>query len=273
MIKPVIKYLFLFSLGVSVFAQNPDRIYISHNEENGIFTVETNDGKYRFQFYSEDIIETSFIPKGESHITDSHAVVLTPDMIETNYSYVGNTITYGSDGISVSITTAPFKIEYSYKEEPLISEKRGYYKNPHVPMELVKDNIVADSTKKIEFSLNKDEVLYGGGSRVLGMNRRGHRLPLFNRAQYGYGNYSELLNYTIPMVLSSKKYLVHFDNASVGYLDFDSKGDNTLTYETVSGRMTYQVVAGDNWYSILDSYTDLTGKQPMLPRWALGNFS
>ncbi len=81
------------------------------------------------------------------------------------------------------------------------------------------------------------------------------------------------MNFTIPLVLSSKKYCIHFDNAPIGYLDLDSKKDNSLTYETISGRKTYQVIVGDSWIDLIDNYTDLTGKQPLPPRWALGNFS
>ena len=116
-------------------------------------------------------------------------------------------------------------------------------------------------------------MLFGGGARALGMNRRGNRLQLYNKAHYGYENYSELMNFTIPLVYSSKLYAIHFDNAPIGYLDLDSKKDNSLQYETISGRKTYQVVAGDDWKDLIDQYTDLTGKQPMVPRWALGNFS
>ncbi len=86
-------------------------------------------------------------------------------------------------------------------------------------------------------------------------------------------NDRELMNFTMPIVMSSKQYMIHFDNAPIGYLDLDSKKDNTLTYETISGRKTYQVIVGDSWYDLIDNYTDLTGKQPMPPRWALGNFS
>jgi len=271
--KHILLSLLLF-VTVSITAQNPSRTYKSHNEENNIFSVTTNDGKYLFQFYSEDIIETTFIPKGEMQSKASHAVVMQPKNIEAVYSYVGNDITYGtSDGISVTITTEPFQIRYRYKGDDLISEKRGYYKSKHEPMELVQGNIVADSTDKIQFNLTKDEVLYGGGARALGMNRRGNRLPLFNRAHYGYQTESQLMNYTMPIAMSSKRYMLHFDNAPIGYLDFDSKSDNTLTYEAISGRKTYQLIAGDSWYDIIENYTDLTGKQPMMPRWALGNFS
>ena len=267
-------YLFIALISYNfVCGQNSDRKYLSHNEENDIFSVVTSDGTYRFQFYTETILETTFIPSGETIQNNSHAVVMTPEEVETSYAYVGNDITYASKGLAVIITTDPFQVQYTYKNEGLISEKRGYYKNEHVPMDLVKGNIVAETTEKIEFNLDGDEVLYGGGARALGMNRRGYRLPLFNRAHYGYQTHSELMNYTLPIVLSSKMYMIHFDNAPIGYLDFDSKKNNTLTYETISGRKTYQVVAGDSWYDVIENYTDLTGKQPMLPRWALGNFS
>ncbi|WP_179343558.1 TIM-barrel domain-containing protein [Winogradskyella ursingii] len=257
--KYFITIISVLLLSISTNAQNPNRLYESHNDENGIFSVNTNDGKYMFQYYSEDIIETTFIPKDEQLIKGSHAVVLKPSKVNTNYSYEGNNITYGSEGLSVTITTQPFQISYNYKDEKIISEKAGYAKN--------------DSLETIEFNLTKDEVLYGGGARALGMNRRGNRLQLYNRAHYGYETRSELMNYTMPIVMSSKQYMIHFDNAPIGFLDLDSKGDNTLKYETISGRKTYQIIVGDSWYDLVDNYTALTGKQPMLPRWALGNFS
>jgi len=264
--------LLIFSTEI-LSAQNPDRIYVSHKQENGVFSVTTNDGKYFFQFYSENILETTFIPTDNIVSSSSHAVVLNPTEIETSYSYEDDIITFGSEGISVAVTTSPFQISYNYKNKKLISEKEGYYKSKHQPMDMVKGNIVADSTEKISFNLTKNEVLYGGGARALGMNRRGYRLPLFNRAHYGYETHSELMNFTLPIVMSSKQYMIHFDNAPVGYLDLDSKKDNTLIYETISGRKTYQIIAGDSWKEIIDHYTDLTGKQPMPPRWALGNFA
>ncbi len=273
MIKNSISLLVIFMCFTCALAQNPDRVYKSHSEENGIFSVVTNDGEYIFKFYSNDILETTFVPQGETQTSESHAVVMTPEQVETSYKYAGNNITFGTEGIAITVTTEPFKIAYTYNGNPLTSEKRGYYKSMHEKMDLVKDHIIADESEKIEFNLTNDEVLYGGGSRALGMNRRGYRLPLYNRAQYGYQSFGELLNYTLPIVLSSSKYLLHFDNSTIGYLDLDSAKNNTLTYETLSGRKTYQIVAGKTWYDIIENYTDLTGKQPMLPRWALGNFS
>lgn len=254
-------------------AQNTNRNFKSADFDGTNLTVEVNDGTYLFKPYSSEIIETTFVPTNETFNPISHAVILTPTVVEVNYEEEDNSIHLSTSGLSFTITKQPFQISYYFIGEALISEKQGYYKSSHEPMEMVQGNIVADSTEKIEFNLTKDEVLYGAGARALGMNRRGYRLPLFNRAHYGYETKSELMNFTLPIVLSSKQYMIHFDNAPIGYLDLDSKGNNTLTYETISGRKTYQVIAGETWYDVIENFTSLTGKQPMLPRWALGNFS
>ncbi len=246
-------------LAKNTFAQNQNRIYQSHNQEKGKMTVLTNDGDYIFKIYSEDIIETTFVPTGETQDGNSHAVIMEPRAFVMSYGVFENDIIYGSKNISVTITKEPFKITYTRNGVPIISEKLGYVKN--------------DSLETIQFNLTKDEVLYGGGARALGMNRRGNRLELYNKAHYGYETRSELMNFTLPIVMSSKQYMVHFDNAPIGFLDLDSNRDNTMTYETISGRKTYQVIVGDSWLDLIDNYTDLTGKQPMLPHWALGNFS
>ncbi|REE80024.1 oligosaccharide 4-alpha-D-glucosyltransferase [Lutibacter oceani] len=251
--------LLLLFVGFFVNAQNPNRKLVSFDEKDGLVTIETNDGFYLIKPFSTKIIETSFIPKGEVYNPISHAVVLQPKKVKFKISESDNSITISTSGILVKVIKSPFQVTYFYKNKPIISERKGYIKN--------------EENEVLDFNLSATEILYGGGARALGMNRRGNRLQLYNRAHYGYETHSELMNFTIPLVYSSNLYAVHFDNAPIGYLDLDSKKDNSLQYETVSGRKTYQVVAGDSWKDLVQQYTTLTGKQPMIPRWALGNFS
>ena len=274
--KQIILVITVVFFSVTLTAQNAERTFVNaENINNGSqVAIETSDGLYLIRPFSSHIIETTFVPHGEMLKKESHAVTSEPNTAKFEISKRGEDILLTTKaGLYAVITKSPFQISYYYKDKFITSEKRGYYKSAHQPMAMVKDNIIAKETEKIEFNLTKDEVLYGGGARALGMNRRGHRLPLFNRAHYGYETESKLMNFTMPIVVSSNKYMIHFDNAPIGYLDLDSKGDNSLTYETVSGRKTYQVIVGNTWYNVIDNYTKLTGKQPMLPRWALGNFS
>ncbi len=254
------KLLVLLLISTLSIAQNANRRYISHTWKNNLLEIKTTDGSYLIKPYSQKIVETTFIPIGETFNPISSAVVKIPEKGMANFTKTDNSLTLLTKEMTIVINKFPFKITYSSKGKVLLSEKLGFTK-------------VNDSTQTLSFNLDASEALYGGGARALGMNRRGNRLQLYNRAHYGYETKAELMNFCIPLVLSSKMYAVHFDNAPIGYLDLDSKKDNTLTYETISGRKTYQVIVGDSWTDLVSKYTDLTGKQPLLPRWALGNFS
>ena len=250
----------IFVLPFLVFAENSTRQFVSvASIKNGV-QVTVNDGNYFFYSYSSKIIETTFVPFSEGKNEESHAVSISKELSEFTLSATDNEIKFSKPtGIEVRIQKSPFKISYWYKGNELISEKNGYQKTSEL--------------EKIDFNLTKDEILYGGGARALGMNRRGNRLQLYNRAHYGYEEKADLMNYCLPMMLSNKVYAVHFDNAAIGYLDLDSKKDNTLSYETINGRKTYQVIVGDDWKDLISEYTYLTGRQPMPPRWAFGNFA
>ena len=253
------RYILLFLITSVSFAQNNKRVFENFKEGENTFEISTNDGRYIITPYNDYIIETTFIPNGEVYNKNSHAVVLKPQKTNITTAVTVDRIEITTNGISIVIQKSPFQIQYLYKNKLLLSEKNGYTKT--------------DSTEILDFNISSYEVLYGGGARALGMNRRGNRLELYNRAHYGYETHSELMNFTMPLVFSSKIYALHFDNAPIGFLDLDSKKNNTLSYETLSGRKTYQVIANDTWLDLIDNYTDLTGKQPLLPRWALGNFA
>jgi oligosaccharide 4-alpha-D-glucosyltransferase len=254
--KKLFLFLFISFIG---FAQNTNRKFESFKATDNSLIINVSDGQYLLKAYSAFIIETTFLPKGETFNSNSHALVLTPKNGIAKVSENENTINYSTTALVVTIQKSPFKIAYFFKGKEFLSEKNGYTKK--------------DSTEVLDFNLDTTEKLYGGGARALGMNRRGNRLQLYNRASYGYETKAELMNFCIPLVLSSKMYAVHFDNPAIGYLDLDSYKNNTLAYETISGRKTYQVIVGDTWNDLIGNYTTLTGKQPLPARWTFGNFS
>ena len=221
--------------------------------------IRTDDGTYLIKPYSDKVIETSFVPAGEQFDPHSHAVVEVPQGVKTALKDEGGVLDYSTGGLTVHVVKQPFAVSYTYHGKPVIAEKGGYAR--------IKDG------ESLSFALDDSEALYGGGARALGMNRRGNRLQLYNKAHYGYERHSELMNYTMPLVLSSKMYAVHFDNPQIGWLDLDSRHDGTLSYESIGGRKTYQVIVGDSWMDLIGNYTLLTGRQPLPPRWAFGNFA
>ncbi|MFA7273647.1 MAG: TIM-barrel domain-containing protein [Crocinitomicaceae bacterium] len=242
-------FLFIFGI-VSVFSQ--ERFLSSEITNQGI-NVTTSAGLYEIRQYNSTILETSYFPNGtEKSDPTSHAVVLS----RKGNSFVpqGNA-TFVSGNLEVKLAeTGPFSISYFYKNKQIIRQ-------------------TAAQNQSIHFIVQHDEILYGGGARALGMNRRGNRLRLYNRAHYGYEEHSELMNFTMPLFISSKGYAVHFDNPFTGYLDLDSKKNNQISYEPEGGPLRYQVVFGENLQEVTENYVQLTGLQPVPPLWAFGNFS
>lgn len=243
----------------AVNSQNPNRQFLGFTSTPETIRIQTNEGQYEISAYNQLTIETSFIPNNEQKNAVSHAVIHAVKSGLLSTLDAGNKLIISTSKMRVEITKSPFQISYFFGNKLLSSEKIGYTK--------------IDKGEAIEFNLTPDEIVYGGGARALGMNRRGNRLTLYNKAHYGYENKSELMNYTLPIVFSSEKYLIHFDNAPIGTLDLDSKHNNTLVYETIGGRKTYQIIAGETWEEIIENYTALTGRQPLPPRWAFGNFA
>jgi len=253
------KIVFLLFVSLVSFAQNSTRKYVSHTWRTGQLNIITSDGLLRISPYSKNIVEVAFIPEG-STLKESHAVVIKPNTSEYNFLENKNQIDLISSGMKVKVKFDPFTIDfYNTQSQRILSDKNGFVKK--------------DSIETIDFGISKDEVLYGGGARALGMNRRGNKLRLYNRAHYGYETKAELMNFCIPLVISSKKYAIHFDNPTIGWLDLDSQKNNTISYEALQGRMVYQVIIGDTQQEVTQNYTKLTGNQPLPPRWALGNFA
>ncbi len=257
------KQFWLFVTAILVFSfsfsQNVKRRYLSHKQAPGLLEIETNDGTYLIKPYSEKIMEVSFIPGGEAFDKKSHAVNMTPIGQVYELNEYSTYMEYETGGVSVTVIKRPFQISFTYKGKQLVSEGLGYKRTS-------KNHI-------LDFNIDDTEKLYGGGARALGMDRRGNRLELYNKAHYGYEKKAELMNFCMPLVFSSKMYAIHFDNPTIGFLDFDSKKNNHLAYETQSGRKTYQIIVGDTWTDLIENYTLLTGRQPLPPRWMFGNFA
>ncbi len=252
----------LFLLLVTFCGDALSRDYVSHRYNKGILSIETTDTPLTIKYLSKYSAEVHYHPKGKSQL---HSFSILPDLkpleaaLENNKEY----LQLDSGVLQVAIKKSPFAISFSQNGEFLTKESEAS----------VSSDESKDKSISFSFSLDSNEKILGAGERVLGMDRRGHRLPLDNKPNYGYSIYSEQMYFSLPVIMSSKKYMVMFDNTAKGFVDLGKTEKNTLQFEAISGRSSYVVVAGDTYPQLINHYVDITGKQPMPPRWALGNFA
>jgi alpha-glucosidase len=128
----------------------------------------------------------------------------------------------------------------------------------------------AGSAWESRWALPADVSLHGLGERAAPFDLRGRTLALWNREPKGaYGPQTDPIYLGIPVVVgvsSSGSWLAFYENAFRGGADF-SGADAALRFE--DGALRYYLAPGP-LDRALARYTELTGRAPLPPRWALG---
>jgi alpha-D-xyloside xylohydrolase len=104
-----------------------------------------------------------------------------------------------------------------------------------------------------------DEALYGLGQHQEGFfNWRGHYVELFQLNKRA----------VVPFLLSTKGYGILWDNYS--YTKFDDSGSGSFLWSEVGDAVNYFFIYGPELDDVIRNYRELTGKAPLLPKWAYG---
>jgi oligosaccharide 4-alpha-D-glucosyltransferase len=247
--------LSLLLLSPAARAEVPMPELLNHCFTNGTLTLELADGTLALTLYSDHALEAVFTPKTNASPLPSFAIGAAPRPVAARLEETPDALVLRTAGLEIDVEKSPFRVAYRFRGRDLIAE----------------EGRVANGFR---FRIADGEKFFGGGSRALGrMDRRGERLDLYNSASYAYEETARLMYYSMPAVVSSKKYMLVFDNSARGWLDIDSAGDGVLSFEAVGGRLACLLIADDTWPGLCGRIADLTGHQPLLPRWALGHIS
>ena len=116
-----------------------------------------------------------------------------------------------------------------------------------------------DFSLTARFEANDGERIYGMGQYQMGrLNKKGTVLDLEHRNSQA----------SVPFYVSSLGYGFLWNNPAVGQVVF---GENRTEWRIPSTRkMDYYIVAGDSPAEILERYTAVTGRAPMMPEYGLG---
>ena len=143
--------------------------------------------------------------------------------------------------------------------QPLVAEKLGYGRGKEI--------------ETIEFALDESEALYGAGARAVGMNRRGNRFQLYNKAIYGlrralgtaglYDSGGAVLERVRAPLRQSAGRLARFRQPQGRHAALRSHR-RTQNLPGSGGRQLGRRHGGLHRPD---------GRQPLPPRWAFGNFA
>ncbi|MBZ9613548.1 glycoside hydrolase family 31 protein [Rheinheimera maricola] len=235
--------------------------YQAHQLDGNSLLLQTDAGQLSLTFYQNDVVEAFYQPEGVKQLP-SFSISQQPAAVALQLNEAADSLTLASDGLTVKINKAPLQLSYYRGDKLLLAEEQGYFQHQQQNMQ-----------HGFRFALSKDEQLLGGGQRVLGMDRRGHKFPLYNKAHYGYSTQSSQMYFSLPAIMSSNKYLLLFDNSAKGEADLGATDTDVMQFSAEGGRSSYVLVAGDSYPQLINNYTALTGRQPLPARWTLGNYA
>ena len=133
-------------------------------------------------------------------------------------------------------------------------------------------------TGAVECSKRRDhlELYYGFGEKALPQARHNQRMAMWNFDTYAYPPGLDPIYQSIPFFIALRQGRAHglfFDNTYRTYFDTGRTDPARYTFGAAGGELNYYVFTGGGGRTprnVLRDYTELTGRTPLPPMWALG---
>ncbi|MDX2271237.1 MAG: glycoside hydrolase family 31 protein [Cyanobacteriota bacterium] len=121
--------------------------------------------------------------------------------------------------------------------------------------------------------LHPEDRLYGLGERTGLLNQRGKICTHWTSDVWGYDNLTDSMYQAIPFVMILRPGLTYglfLNTTHWSRFDLGSSQTDCLQITSHSRELDYYVIYGPTPAQVLDGYTQITGRMPLPPLWALG---
>ena len=121
--------------------------------------------------------------------------------------------------------------------------------------------------------LGPEDRLFGLGDKALSLDRRGHALDNWNTDAFKYSRGTAPLYKTVPFVLKQGADAaagLFYDNTFRSRFDLGADRPDRMTYAADGGVLDFYLLSAPEPLGVVRAFARLTGRTPMLPRWALG---
>ncbi len=122
--------------------------------------------------------------------------------------------------------------------------------------------------------LGLHEHFYGLGEKAARLDKRRGKFTMWNSDTPGYVEGTDPIYQSVPFYLGledGRAYGLFYDNTYRTTFDLGHTGQEYAGFSAVGGELNYYFFAGPSLKQIVSRYTELTGRMPMPPLWALGH--
>lgn len=230
--------------------------------EKHVFSFSCDTGVVKIRFYREDVVRVVFHPFGETSLKTSVAVIKQPEKVEVAARETDEAVTLTSAKLTVVLQKRPFRV-FVYDDAGRL--------------------LVAEDKKGMAFThqghvycykrMDEADHFYGFGEKTGFLDKRGEKMTMWNTDVYAPHNpETDPLYQSHPYFMTVRNGYAHglfFDNTHKTTFDFQT-ADDEYCFSAEGGAIDYYILAGPAPKDVLEQYTDLTGRMPIPPKWALG---
>lgn len=215
------------------------------------------------QVLAEDLARVRLIPPGVRRRLASPAVI--------KQDWAPPEVTLGEDEEAVELTTPALRVRLDK------ASLRVTFRRPDGTL-INRDHPSAGmgwrgSSVFCRKELLPGEHFYGLGEKMGALDKRGRVWTLWNTDVCPHLPSTDPLYVSIPLLIGLRNGQAHglfFDNTFRSRFDLGRRSGRWYTYEADGGELDYYFFAGPGLKDILRRYTELTGRTPLPPLWALG---
>jgi len=193
----------------------------------------------------------------------SFAVVKTDwPAVKVDASSKGSVESIRTEQMEVRVQLAPFRLAFYDSKGELISKDAD------------NQGISWDGHRvRVWKNQPADEDYFGFGEKSTPLNKRGRSLVMWNKDPEGFDGTTEPLYQSVPFFIAmrhGRAYGSFLDNTWRSSFDMGSEIPDVYSFGAENGELNYYFFAGPTPKQIVSRFTELVGRIPMPPRWALG---
>ena len=229
----------------------------------GLLDLVTEAGVLQVRVLSPGVVRVLLRRAPSTRVPESFAVTTAAQSASAPYDLEthGDLLILRTAELGVRITKRPLRVALLDEQGTVVSEQAA-------------PSAWREPGWSASFRLHDGEQVYGLGDKVKGFDRRGQAFELWNSDAYGFKPNDDPLYKSIPFLVFLQHGRAHglfIDTPARAQVDIGKSVSDVLRFSAATGDAidTYWF-AGPDPKRVVSAYTELTGRTPLPPRWALG---
>lgn len=255
------RFIFLFWVLITPAFADDYRFlgdYTSHTLSGGCLELKTTNRPLTLTFYDKEAVR---VQMGE-RVRPSEAVLKPLEETAVEVVDDGERLVAKTKYARVVVSKRPLRLSFLRPDGTLVLEDDKAFGHGW-------DGLEVRTWKK----LLADEQFFGLGEKTGPLDKRGRFWTMWNSDIPGYNNDTDPIYSSIPFFIGRHggvSYGIFYDNPYRSTFNLGAGNDRLFSFGSTDGSLDYYVFLGSDVKKILDSYTLLTGRMAMPPKWALG---